>query len=98
MHQAPVSQGRCDAGLTQHRTDAVDSEDIEYAQVGGFELDEPEDVLEKVRASKSSATTAGVGALPRAAGNGASLARSMARKTEQVWKLLAPLQRWPKAN
>jgi len=84
--------------LTQHRTDAVDSEDIEYAQVGGFELDEPEDVLEKVRASKSSATTAGVGALPRAAGNGASLARSMARKTEQVWKLLAPLQRWPKAN
>ena len=84
--------------MTQHRTDAVDSKDIEYAQVGDFELDEPEDVLEKVRASKSSATTAGMGAPPRAAGNGASLAHSMAWKTEQVWKLLAPLQRWPKAN
>jgi hypothetical protein len=52
--------------------------------VGDFELDKPKDVLKKVRASKSSAMTAGMGAPPRVVGNGASLACSMAQKTEQV--------------
>ena len=103
MYQVPAeSQGQRGEGLTRHCTDAVDSasasEDIEDAQVGEFEHDEPEGILKRVRASKSSATTAGMGAPPRVVGNGASLARSMARKTEQVWKLLASLQRWPKAN
>jgi hypothetical protein len=81
----PSSQGQRGEGLTRHRTNVVDSEDIEDIPVGEFEFDEPENILEKVRASKGSATPGGMRAPPRVVDRSASLACSMARNTGQVW-------------
>ena len=90
MYQVPVSksQGQRGEGLTRHHTDAVDSasasEDIEDAQVGEFEHDEPEGILEQVRASKSSALPAGLTSSPMP-GTSLAPARMASWGTEQVW-------------
>jgi hypothetical protein len=84
VYQVPVSQGWWGEGLTKHHVDAVHSEDIEDTQVGEFGLDEPEDILKKVRASKGLAKTASMRAPPRVVDGDTSLAHRMARRTEQV--------------
>jgi hypothetical protein len=89
VYQVPAeSQGQRGEGLTRHCTDAVDSasasEDIEDAQVGEFEHDEPEGILKRVRASKSSAFPAGLTSSPMP-GTSLAPARHACWGTERVW-------------